>query len=178
MVTIYSCNSLLLVKIVLLCCFAFLKINLVSDTRLICASLSDLKVLSVHFPFKLAVHSLLLFYSLIFHELLMELVLSFHLCWCSHLLVILLVYFIPSQVTHIFCLYYFAAQCMLPWAVLHRFTLCLLTFLLSHSKYSFNSHQVWLLSALQQHKSLSVKFRGTTAVLLPIVTKVISVTSL
>lgn len=86
--------------------FFFFWINPVSDT-LICASVSDLKVLSVHFAFKLAVRlsaavlpidlpwaarGASAFFLSMLHTL----------CCCSHLLVNLSVYLIPPHVPCIF----------------------------------------------------------------------------
>lgn len=105
--TIYSCTSSLIIKIALLCCFGFFKINLVSDTTLICASVSNLKVLSVPFAFKLAVHSSAAVLPIDFpwaaHGDSAFLLSVLHTpCWCLHVLIILLVYYIPPHVPCIF----------------------------------------------------------------------------
>lgn len=180
-VTIYSCVSLWIIKIALLCCFGFFLINLVSGTTMICASVSSLKVLNVHFAFKLEVHS-------------SSAGLPIDLPWAAHgasafllsvahtLLVFTslrnpfsLLHSSPAAL-HFFSLYCFAALCMLPWAVLNGFTLCLLTFLLSHFKYNFNFHQCYLhCSNINRFQWNSMAPLG--AILLPIVITVSSVIS-
>lgn len=106
--TIYSCTSLLIITIALLCCCCFFfLINLVSDTTLICASVSSLKVLSIPFAFKLAVHSSA---AVLLTDLpwaacggsAFLLSMLHTLCWCLHVLIILLVYYIPPHVPCIF----------------------------------------------------------------------------